>query len=203
MSRSQQRKGAEGERELAARLHRAGYPVSWGGSMTYGAVPDLSGLPGIHIEVKRRERLNLREAMDQAVTDSDRFQDGAPTVFHRRNGQPWLVTMRLSEWLSLYAAANHDQDAHARFFKLDEKKGEAMNFWETEKPITADTGRNLLEYFPGARSLSVSKPNWVNKDGETKRGKTVTLDLNALSKSREGMELFTRVLLDLRGQTDG
>lgn len=100
--RSSQRKGAEGEQELAALLREYGYPVERGGSLSFGEVPDLTGLPGVHIEVKRVERLNVPEAMIQAVRDSERFHDGAPTLFHRRNRQPWLVTMRLDDWMNLY-----------------------------------------------------------------------------------------------------
>lgn len=60
------------------------------------------GLPWVHIEVKRVERLNILEAMTQAIRDADRFQDGAPAVFHRRSRSLWLVTMRLTDWLELY-----------------------------------------------------------------------------------------------------
>ena len=70
--------------------------------MSFGEVPDLSGLPDIHIEVKRVERLNISAAMAQAARDASRFQDGAPTVFHRRSREPWLVTQRLEDWLKIY-----------------------------------------------------------------------------------------------------
>ena len=100
--RSSQRKGADGERELLAILKREGFPVERGGSESYGVKPDLYGLPGVHIEVKRQERLNLHEAMKQAARDAERFRDGAPCVFHRRNREPWMVTMLFSDWLHLY-----------------------------------------------------------------------------------------------------
>lgn len=102
MGKAAQRKGADGERELVNVLHEYGYITERGGSLTYGEVPDVTGLPGIHIEVKRVERLNVPEAMTQAVRDSIRFRDGMPALFHRRNRQPWLVTMRLSDWIELY-----------------------------------------------------------------------------------------------------
>ena len=102
MSKSQQRKGAEGERELVSILNSHGYSTERGGSETYGTIPDITGLPGIHIEVKRVERLNVSEAMRQAVRDAERFRDGMPTLFHRRNRQPWLVTMQLDDWIKLY-----------------------------------------------------------------------------------------------------
>ena len=99
-------KGANGERELARVLEAEGYTIERGGSQSYGTVPDLMGLSGIHIEVKRKERLNLSDAMKQAEADSERFQDGAPTVFHRRNREPWRVTMNLADWITLYRRAN-------------------------------------------------------------------------------------------------
>ena len=101
-NRGSQRKGAEGERELARVLEAEGYSVERGGSLSFGEKPDLYGLPGIHIECKRRERLNVSEAMGQAVRDSEKFGDGDPAVFHRRSREPWLVTMRFSDWLKLY-----------------------------------------------------------------------------------------------------
>ena len=64
--------------------------------------PDVLGLTGVHIECKRVERLNISQAMAQAVRDAEKFQDGAPTVFHRRNREGWLVTMQLSDWLGLF-----------------------------------------------------------------------------------------------------
>lgn len=102
MAKSSQRKGADGERELVEILQQNGYQVERGGSETFGKVPDIFGLPGIHIEVKRVERLNISEAMTQAIRDAQRFGDGAPTVFHRRNRKPWLVTMLFDDWIELY-----------------------------------------------------------------------------------------------------
>lgn len=110
MGRGSQRKGAEGERELAAILKDYGYQCTRGGSLTFGLVPDLEGLPGIHIEVKRVERLNIHEAMKQARRDADHF-GGLPAVFHRKNREPWLVTMTLDEWMQLYNRAQSARDS--------------------------------------------------------------------------------------------
>lgn len=105
MGKASQRKGADGERELAAILRECGYSIERGGSQTYGEVPDLLGLPGVHIEVKRVERLNVPGAMTQAIRDAARFGD-VPCLFHRRSRSPWLVTMQLADWLELYERAN-------------------------------------------------------------------------------------------------
>ena len=102
MGKSSQRKGRDGERELRDVLQDYGYQVECGDPVSFGSVPDLVGLPGIHIECKRVEKLNVPEAMRQAVRDSERFRDGMPVLFHRRNRQPWLVTMRLDDWMKVY-----------------------------------------------------------------------------------------------------
>lgn len=102
--RSSQRKGANGERELAAILRGYGYDIQRGGSLSFGEVPVLSGLPGIHIECKRAETLRLSEWMAQAERDAQRFGDGLPAVFFRRSCSPWCVVMKLEDWLQIYGA---------------------------------------------------------------------------------------------------
>ena len=97
-----QRKGKAGELEIVSLLKEYGYNVRRGRSLSYGEEADVSGLPGIHIEVKRRERLDLSKAMDQSVRDAQRFHDGFPAVFHRKNCEPWRVTMNLCDWIALY-----------------------------------------------------------------------------------------------------
>lgn len=59
MGSKSQRKGANGERELAAILKEYGYDCTRGGSLSFGEIPDIVGLPGVHIEVKRVEKLKL------------------------------------------------------------------------------------------------------------------------------------------------
>lgn len=106
-----QRKGKAGELELVSLLKEYGYNyVRRGKSLSYGKEPDASGLPGIHVEVKRRERLNLSKAMAQAVKDSRKFGDGFPAVFHRRNGEDWQVTMNLCDWIALYRKSKLEEN---------------------------------------------------------------------------------------------
>ncbi|MCD7888281.1 MAG: hypothetical protein LUG44_11870 [Clostridiales bacterium] len=102
--RSSQRKGADGEKELSALLRREGFHTERGPSQSYGTTPDVSGLPGVHVEVKRVERLNLENALEQSERDAKKFQDGIPVVMHRRNRSPWRVSMNLTDWLHLYRA---------------------------------------------------------------------------------------------------
>ena len=67
--------------------------------------PDVIGLPGVHIEVKRVERLNLTEAYAQAFRDAAPGE--IPAVFHRKNREPWMVTVSLEDFLKLYEGGSH------------------------------------------------------------------------------------------------
>lgn len=99
--RAARNKGAVAERELANLLRDMyGYPTHRG-KVFYGE-SDVVGLDGIHIEAKRVERLNIHQAMVQAIIEAQKRQDGLPAVFHRRNRGEWLVTMRLTDWIDLY-----------------------------------------------------------------------------------------------------
>lgn len=59
----------------------------------------MRSFPGTHCEVKGDERLNIYEAIEQAVGDSGRDNDGAavPYVAHIKNRREWLVTVRASD----------------------------------------------------------------------------------------------------------
>lgn len=104
MGKSAQRKGADGERELANVLKEYGFEVRRG--QVFNHESDMVGLDKIHPEVKRVEKLNVVTAMKQAVTEAQIRNDGLPTVFHRRNREEWLVTMRLTDWIELYRKWN-------------------------------------------------------------------------------------------------
>lgn len=110
MGKRSQRKGADGERELAAILREYGYIVERGGSMSFGEIPDLVGLPGVHIEVKRCEQVRLSEWMQQAERDSQHFKDGLPAGFHRRSREGWRVTMNLADFMRLYCLQKTQSD---------------------------------------------------------------------------------------------
>jgi len=111
MGRSAQRKGADGERELANLLKEYGFEVRRG--QVFNHESDMVGLDKIHPEVKRVEKLNVWEAINQAIREADKRKDGVPTLFHRRNKtgvkdkyEDWLVTMRLTDWIELYRKWN-------------------------------------------------------------------------------------------------
>lgn len=105
-----QSKGRTAELELVKILNDHGIPAEPGKAVSFGETPDITGIQGIHAEVKRVERLNINTAMDQAVRDADRFCDGSPAVFHRQNRTQWKVTMLLTDWIRLYRKAIYGRD---------------------------------------------------------------------------------------------
>lgn len=106
MGKASRDKGARGERELAGILNEMGIDAHRG--YVQFKQSDLVGIEGIHPEVKRVEKLNIHEAMRQAITEAEKRKDGKPTVFHRKNGGKWLVTMLLEDWVEIYKKGNID-----------------------------------------------------------------------------------------------
>ena len=94
-------KGARGERELSKVLREYGYDTRRGQQYSgANGDADVVGLPNIHIECKWVEKLNLDKAMNQSIDDA---RDGEiPVVMHKKNRKPWLITMRLDEWMKFY-----------------------------------------------------------------------------------------------------
>ena len=99
-------KGARGERMWRDQLREAGF-----GDDTYrtaqhvGNCPDGSpdvmcpSLPTLHHEVKFVERLNVQDAMNQAVRDAKPGQ--IPVVAHQRKNCDWLITVRADDWFKI------------------------------------------------------------------------------------------------------
>lgn len=96
-------KGNAGERELLGILQAVG--LAQRNDQRYvGGVdnPDISftvGAMRYHVECKRAERFNAYQAMEQAQHDANGH--AVPVVMHRRNRAPWLVVMKLSDWIRL------------------------------------------------------------------------------------------------------
>lgn len=92
------RKGAKGELELSKYLMKL-FPTTEArrGQQFSGGTdsPDVvTSIPNIHIECKRVESLNLGKSYEQAVRDAG---DKIPTVIHRKNRQPWMITLKLDD----------------------------------------------------------------------------------------------------------
>ena len=108
MAVNSRQKGARAERALAKLLREYGFEDARRGRQFNGldGSPDVLGLTGVHIECKHVERLNIHDAMEQSARDAKGMD--IPIVAHKKNNKPWLVTMRLEEFLMMYKMAGID-----------------------------------------------------------------------------------------------
>lgn len=107
MGKPSRDKGKRGELEIAHILQEHGYPArrsvqfnGWQGEA------DVIGVDGLHIEVKRVEKLNIETAMDQSRRDAEGSE--IPVVFHRKNNRSWLATLPLDDFIRIYKAATNN-----------------------------------------------------------------------------------------------
>lgn len=98
-------KGKRIEREAAEALVRMGFlRAKRGWADGYDLVP--ASVPGVHIEVKGVERLNIWAAMEQSIrTAADTV---APVVLHKRNRSGWLLTLRLDDLAAFVEAVANE-----------------------------------------------------------------------------------------------
>ena len=94
-------KGKRGERAVAALFREYGFTEAKRGQQYHGGPdsPDVVGVPGLHIEVKRTERLNLYDALAQAKRDAG---EELPVVIHRKNDSEWVVILSFDDFMKLY-----------------------------------------------------------------------------------------------------
>jgi len=102
MGKMQLEKGKEGEREVANINREAGFEESRRGVQYHGGgdSPDVVGIPGVHLEIKRVEKLHLWESIEQANDDA---ADGEyPVVVHRASRRPWIAIVDYKDFLEIY-----------------------------------------------------------------------------------------------------
>ena len=103
-------KGARGERLLSAFLNSFGLHTHRG--YVHCGQSDLVDLLGIHVECKNVERLNVRQAMEQAIKEAEKRKDGMPTVFWKVSRKPWLTIMLTEDWVKLYLMARRKDEGN-------------------------------------------------------------------------------------------
>ena len=90
------KKHSRGNREFAAICRQNGFtPVCRHGKLENGE------LPGLSVEVRRTQRLHLEDALDDAAGNAC---GNIPILAHRKDHQPWKITLLLPDFLQLYRA---------------------------------------------------------------------------------------------------
>lgn len=104
MGKMSREKGKQGERDIA-NINRAHGFDSYRGVQYKGSgdSPDVIGLPGIHLEVKRVEKLQLWPSMEQATREAKPGE--IPVVAHRPNRKPWIAILPYEKFLSILKKA--------------------------------------------------------------------------------------------------
>ena len=101
-------KGKRGELEAAHVLKKHGYDARRGQQFAgINGDADVVGLPYIHLEIKRVEKLNIDDALQQSIRDARDTE--VPVVMHRKNRTEWKVTMLFDDWIKMYKTWEKDK----------------------------------------------------------------------------------------------
>lgn len=106
MAINSKQKGSRFERQLASRFREYGYKARRTAQYcgNTGDASDVTGVPGIHVEAKHCERMQLYDWMAQAKRDATAGGKGdLPAVFHKKNNAEILVTMEFDDFMRIYA----------------------------------------------------------------------------------------------------
>lgn len=105
MAVNSKEKGKRFERLLAGRFREYGYNCRRTNQYcgNTGDAADVIGLPGIHVEAKHQEKMQLYDWMEQAKRDATAGgKENIPVVFHKKNNHEILVTMQFETFMDLY-----------------------------------------------------------------------------------------------------
>lgn len=140
MGMMSRRKGAEGEREAAAKLNEVLGTHLRRGRQYCGSPesPDVAGdLPGLHLEVKRVEALRLYPGLEQAARDAGTGE--VPAVMHRMNKKPWVVIVYADDLIRLLDVVDA---CRARVAEPGDQRLEADGQTGTDKTDATGGGEN-------------------------------------------------------------
>lgn len=96
-------KGKRGELEAAHFFQKYGFDARR--SQQFAGMngdADVVGVPFLHLEVKRTEKLHLDKAMAQSIRDAR--EDEIPVVVHCKDRQDWKITLALEDFMPMYMA---------------------------------------------------------------------------------------------------
>lgn len=100
-------KGARAERMWRDILREHGFVSARRGQQFSGSKdsPDVicPEIPTVHFEVKFVEKLNLDDAMSQAIRDAC---DKIPVVAHKKSHRDWYITLKAEDFLNIIKETN-------------------------------------------------------------------------------------------------
>lgn len=121
MGRMSRNKGKAFERKVAKMLSLRGFAarraVQFDGTFDHDVKTELP----FNFECKAVESLNIYNAMKQSKQDASRF-DNIPTVVHKKNNNPVLVTMEFVDFIDLLQWATGYVDEENTMDLLEARK---------------------------------------------------------------------------------
>ena len=69
-------------------------------------------------------------------------------------------------------------------------------YYELEEPVAVDNDFGRVAYYPNAQKFQLSRPAWIDENGETRKGKTVTIPVFRFRGS-ELKQILEMVIADL------
>ena len=96
-------KGKKGETEIALLMRQCGYANARRSAQycgNTGDAPDVLGVDGLHIEVKRREQIQDDVFIQQAEKEAKKGL--VPVVMYRRSREKWKVCLRLDVFMAIW-----------------------------------------------------------------------------------------------------
>ena len=119
MGAASRRKGAAAEVAVVKHLRDHGFPAAERRiAGTDDALGDITGIPGLVIEVKNQKALNLAGWVDQLGDELDTARVDHGAVIHKRPGKidvgEWYATMPVAVLLDLLRAVGYGDATTAR-----------------------------------------------------------------------------------------
>lgn len=153
----------------------------------------------------------ISEAMKQAIQDADKFKDGLPCAFRRKNREQWLETMPLEDWANIQERNRYEMNFDSKIKKL-----EALStLSESETAYLADIDKQIEDLKSEAENAKkqmkaindAAYHRWTGKMTESEEAeykrltqfvKTTPAQVNALILQKKGYSDEYRKLIDRR-----
>lgn len=101
------RKGKANELAVVHIAKEHGFPDAHRSWQTPQRTGDIGGIPGVYIEVRRRETLALPAWLREV---EEACNDLAPVVAFKRNREPWYAAVRLEHFFDLLSNQREEQE---------------------------------------------------------------------------------------------
>ncbi len=108
MGRMSRTKGKVAERAVAELARANGFPNAKRTGDAQQVAGDIAGMPGLYVEVRRRETLNLPAWIREVEAEHPRGT--LPLIAFRRSAEPWYGAVPLGSLFQVLASTTTEED---------------------------------------------------------------------------------------------